>query len=167
MTRLLVSLMLAALAAIASPVGAKDPRMTVDEPAPPPAVSRLLMGTRLGYITCSGKYRAYLEKRDLYELVSDDGIATPRRMDPPSSDETTACVHETVYKAKGLHDAAAKQAGTAAAKTALREYMTAWQASLTSIELKQPEKPREFDARQKKQEARLDELQRRVESTAR
>jgi hypothetical protein len=167
MTRLLVFLMLAALAAISSPVGAKDQRMTVDEPAPPPAVSRLLMGTRLGYITCSGKYRAYLEKRDLYELVSDDGIATPRRMDPPSSDETTACVHETVYKAKGLHDAAAKQAGTAAAKTALREYMTAWQASLTSIELKQPEKPREFDARQKKQEARLDELQRRVESTAR
>jgi hypothetical protein len=166
MTRLLVSLMLAAVAAIASPVDAKDQRMTVDEPAPPPAVSRLLMGTRLGYITCSGKYRAYLEKLDLYELVSDDGIATPRRMDPPSSDDTTACVHETVYKAKGLHDVAAKQAGTAAAKTALREYMTAWQASLTSIELKQPEKPREFDARQKKQEARLDELQRRVEATA-
>ena len=167
MTRLLVSLMLAAVAAIASPVDAKDQRMTVDEPAPPPAVSRLLMGTRLGYITCSGKYRAYLEKRDLYELVSDDGIATPRRMDPPSSDDTTACVHETVYKAKGLHDAAAKQAGTAAAKTALREYMTAWQASLTAIEAKPPEKPREFDARQKKQEARLDELQRRVEATAR
>jgi hypothetical protein len=167
MTRLLVSLMLAAVAAIASPVDAKDQRMTVDEPAPPPAVSRLLMGTRLGYITCSGKYRAYLEKRDLYELVSDDGIATPRRMDLPSSEDTTACVHETVYKAKGLHEAAAKQAGTAAAKTALREYMTAWQASLTSIESKQPENPREFDARQKKQEARLDELQRRVESTAR
>ena len=114
--------------------------MKVEEPAPPPAVARLLMGTRLGYITCSGKYRAYLEKRDLYELVSDDGIATPRRMDPPSADETTACVHETVYKAKGLHDVAAKQAGTAAAKAALREYMTAWQASLTSIESKQPEK---------------------------
>lgn len=166
MTRLLVSLMLAAAAAVASPVDAKDQRMTADEPAPPPAVSRLLMGTRLGYITCSGKYRTYLEKQDLYELVSDDGIATPRRMDPPSSDETTACVHETVYKAKGLQDAAVKHAGTAAAKTALREYMTAWQASLTSIESKQPEKPREFDARQKKQEARLDELQRRVESTA-
>jgi hypothetical protein len=44
--------------------------------------------------------------------------------------------------------------------------MTAWQASLTSLESKQPENPREFDARQKKQEARLDELQRRVESTA-
>ena len=84
----------------------------------------------------------------------------------PSAEETTACVHETVYKAKGLHDAAAKQAATPAARTALREYMTAWEASVTSLQAKQPEKPREFDARQKKQEARLDELQKRVEATA-
>ena len=167
MSRLLVSLVLASIAVAAPSVQAKDSLMKVQEPAPAPAVSRLLMGTRLGYITCSGKYRAYLEKRDLYELVSDDGIATPRGMDPPSSEDTTACVHETVYKARGLHDAAATQAGTPAAKTALREYMTAWQASLTSIESRQPEKPREFDVRQKKQEARLDELQRRVELTAR
>ena len=167
MARLLVSLVLASIAVVAPALQAKDQLVKVEEPAPPPAVARLLMGTRLGYITCSGKYRAYLEKRDLYELVSDDGIATPRRMDPPSADETTACVHETVYKAKGLHETAAKQAGTPAAKAALREYMTAWQASLTSIESKQPENPREFDARQKKQEARLDELQKRVESTVR
>jgi hypothetical protein len=167
MARLLVSLVLASIAAIGSPAEAKDKVAKVDDAAPPPAVSRFLMGTRLGYITCSGKYRAYLEKLDLYELVSDDGIATPRRMDPPSTEETTACVHETVYKAKGLHETAARQAGTPAAKAALREYMTAWQASLTSIESKQPEQPRQFDARQKKQEARLDELQRRVESTAR
>jgi hypothetical protein len=166
MKRLLVCLLLASTVVAAPSVPAKDPMRQVDEPAPPPAVARYLMGTRLGYITCSGKYRSYLEKRDLYELVSDDGIATPRRMDPPSPDETTACVHETVYKAKGLHDAAAKQAGTPAAKTALREYSTAWQASLTSLQSAQPESPREFDARQKKQEARLDELQKRVESTA-
>jgi hypothetical protein len=167
MARLLVSLVLASIAAVGSPVGARDKMAKVDDAAPPPAVSRFLMGTRLGYITCSGKYRTYLEKRDLYELVSDDGIATPRRMDPPSTEETTACVHETVHKAQGLRDAAAKHATTPAARTALREYTTAWQASLTSIESKQPEQPREFDARQKKQEARLDELQRRVESTAR
>jgi hypothetical protein len=166
MARLLVSLLLASIAFIAPSIHAKGNPTKVEEPAPPPAVARLLMGTRLGYITCSGKYRSYLEKRDLYELVSDDGVATPRRMDPPSTEETTACVHETVYKAKGLHDAAAKQAGTPAAKTALREYMTAWEASLMSLQSKQPEKPREFDARQKKQEARLDELQKRVESTA-
>ena len=166
MTRLLVSLVLASIAFIAPSIHAKDQLVKAEEPAPPPAVARLLMGTRLGYITCSGKYRSYLEKRDLYELVSDDGFATPRRMDPPSTEEATACVHETVYKAKGLHDAAAKQVGTPAAKTALREYMTAWEASLTSLQSKQPEKPGEFDARQKKQEARLDELQKRVESTA-
>src|SRR5512137_3181770 len=110
MARLLVSLVLASMAMIGASARAQDKLVKIDEPAPPPAVARLLMGTRLGYITCSGKYRAYLEKRDLYELVSDDGIATPRRMDPPSADETTACVHETVYKAKGLQDAAAKQA---------------------------------------------------------
>jgi hypothetical protein len=166
MARLLISLVLASIAVVAPSIHAKDQQVKVDEPAPPPAVARYLMGTRLGYITCSGKYRAYLEKRDLYELVSDDGIATPRRMDPPSAEDTTACVHETVYKARGLHDAAARQAGTPAAKTALREYSTAWQASLTSLQSAQPESPREFDARQKKQEARLDELQKRVESTA-
>jgi hypothetical protein len=166
MTRLLVSMVLALLAVAAPSVRAKDQLAKVDEPAPPPAVARYLMGTRLGFITCSGKYRSYLEKRDLYELVSDDGIATPRRMDPPSTEETATCVHETVYKAQGLREAAAKHATTPAAKTALREYTTAWQASLASIESTQPEKPREFDARQKKQEARLDELQRRVESTA-
>jgi hypothetical protein len=167
MTRLLVALVLASIAVATPAAQAKDPMAKVDEPAPPPAVARYLMGTRLGFITCSGKYRSYLEKRDLYELVSDDGIATPRRMDPPSTEETTACVHETVYKARGLHDAAAKQAGTPAAKTALREYSTAWQASLTTMQSAQPESPRAFDARQKKQEARLDELQKRVESTLR
>lgn len=167
MARLLISIALVSIAVVAPSLHAKDQLVKAEEPAPPPAVARLLMGTRLGYITCSGKYRAFLEKRDLYELVSDDGIATPRRMDLPSSEDTTACVHETVIKAKGLHDAAAKQAATPGAKTALREYMTAWQASLTSIESKQPEKPREFDARVRTQEARLDQLQKRVESTAR
>ncbi|MGE5160080.1 MAG: hypothetical protein ACM3O5_01110 [Betaproteobacteria bacterium] len=167
MVRLLVSLVLASIAALGPPAGAKDKVAKADEPAPPAAVSRFLMGTRLGYITCSGKYRTYLEKRDLYELVSDDGIATPRRMDPPSTEETKACIHETVYKAQGLREAAARHASTPAAKTALREYTTAWEASLTNIEAKQAESLREFDARQKRQEARLDDLQRRVESTAR
>jgi hypothetical protein len=166
MARVLASLVLAALAAIGSPLQARDKAARMEEPAPPPAVARFLMGTRLGYITCSGKYRSYLEKRDLYELVSDDGLATPRRLDTPSTEETAACVHETAYKAQSLRDAAARHATTPAAKTALREYTTAWEASLRSLDAKQPEKPREFDARQKKQEARLDELQQRVESTA-
>ena len=165
MTRLLVSLVLASMAIVGPSSHAKDKLAKVDEAAPPEAVARFLMGTRLGYITCSGKYRSYLEKRDLYDLVN-DGQANPR-MALPSNEDATACVHETMYKGKSLHDSAAKQAGTPAAKTALREYMTAWEASLGSLQTKQPEKPRDFDTRQKKQEARLDELQQRVESTAR
>ena len=165
MTRLLVSLVLASMAIIGPSTYAKDKLAKVDEAAPPEAVARFLMGTRLGYITCSGKFRSYLEKRDLYDLVN-DGQPNPR-MALPSNEDATACVHETMYKGKSLHDSAAKQAGTPAAKTALREYMTAWEASLGSLQAKQPEKPRDFDARQKKQEARLDALQQRVESTAR
>ncbi|MGZ8274387.1 MAG: hypothetical protein ACXW2G_09385 [Burkholderiaceae bacterium] len=164
MARLLVSLVMASMAMIGASAHAQDKRAKVDEPAPPEAVARFLMGTRLGYITCSGKYRTYLEKRDLYDLVN-DGKPNPR-MALPSNEEATACVHETMYKGKSLHDSAAKGAGTAPAKTALREYMTAWEASLTSLQPKQPEKPREFDSRHRKQEARLDELQKRVESTA-
>jgi len=164
MKRWLVSLVLASMAIIGPSVYAKDKLAKVDETAPPEAVARFLMGTRLGYITCSGKYRSYLEKRDLYDLVN-DGQPNPR-MALPSSEEAAACVHETMYKGKSLHDSAAKQTGTPAAKTALREYMTAWEASLASLQAKQPEKPREFDARQKKQEARLDELQKRLEASA-
>jgi hypothetical protein len=166
MTRSLVSLLLASTAALLPAVHAKDRLATVAEPAPPPAVARYVMGTRLGYITCGGRYRTFLERRDLYELVSDDGIATPRRLEPPSIEETTACIHETAYKAQGLREAAAKFATTPAAKTALREYATAWEASLRSLESKQPESPREFEARLRKQESRLDELQRRLETAA-
>lgn len=165
MTRLLVSLVLASMAMIGASAHAQDKLVKIDEPAPPEAVARFLMGTRLGYITCSGKYRAYLEKRDLYDLVN-DGQPNPR-MAAPSNEEAVACVHETTYKGKSLLDSASKRAGTPAAKTALREYMTAWEASLVALQPKQAEKPREFDARNKKQEARLDELQKRVESTAR
>ena len=128
---------------------AKDAVAKVAEPAPPEAVARFLMGTRLGYITCSGKYRSYLEKRDLYDLVN-AGQANPR-MSQPSNEDATACVHETTYKGKSLYEAAARQTAAPAGKTALREYMTAWEASLVALPAKQPEQLREFDARQKKQ----------------
>jgi len=162
MARMLITLLLASLAFVVPTAHAKDAVAKAEETAPPEAVARFLMGTRLGYITCSGKYRSYLEKRDLYDLVN-DGQANPR-MAQPSNEDASACVHETTYKGKGLHDAAAKQATTPAAKTALREYMTAWEASLISLQAKQPEKLRDFDVRQKKQEARLDELQKRLEA---
>jgi len=166
MARMIVLPLLAVLAFVVPTAHAKDAVMKAEDPAPPEAVARFLMGTRLGYITCSGKYRSYLEKRDLYDLVNDGQAANPR-MAQPSSEDASACVHETTYKGKSMHDAAAKQTTTPAAKTALREYMTAWEASLISLQAKQPEKLREFDVRQKKQEARLDELQKRLEATAR
>lgn len=165
MTRFLISMLVAGLSLTGTSADARDAVARVDEKAPPEAVARFLMGTRLGYITCSGKYRTYLEKRDLYDLVN-DGKANPR-MQSPSNEDTTACVHETMYKGKSLYDSAAKHAAAPAAKTALREYMTAWEASLSALPAKQAEKPGEFDARHRKQEARLDELQRRLEATTR
>jgi hypothetical protein len=149
-------------AADAREAGAKT---AADEAAPPAGVSRFLVGTRLGYITCSGKYRSYLEKLDLYTLVN-EGQANPR-MSQPSNEESSACVHETMLKGRSLYTDASRHATAPAAKTALKEYMTAWEASLSALNPKQPEKVREFDARQKKQEARLDQLQARLESSAR
>jgi hypothetical protein len=164
MARVIVSSMLATLALVAGTAAAQPAVTKAPDPAPNEAVAKFLMGTRLGYITCSGKYRSYLEKRDLYDLVNaGQGNA---RMSLPSSEEATACVHETMFKGRSLYDAAAKQTSAPAGKTALKEYMTAWEASLAALPAKQPEKPREFDARLKKQEARLDELQQRLEATA-
>lgn len=166
MTHRFVVIALALLAIVGSAT-AREAVATAkaDEAAPPPGVSRFLVGTRLGYITCSGKYRAYLEKVDLYVLVN-QGQGNPR-MSQPSSEESSACVHETLLKGRSLYGDASRHANAAAAKTALKEYMTAWEASLAGLNPKQPERLRDFDSRQRKQEARLDELQARVESTTR
>ena len=151
-------------AAEAREAGAKT---APDEAAPPAGVSRFLMGTRLGYITCSGKYRSYLEKVDLYTLVNQGQSNMNSRMSQPSNEDSSACVHETLLKGRSLYSDASRHATAPAAKTALKEYMTAWEASLSALNPKQPEKVREFDVRQKKQEARLDDLQARLESAAR
>ena len=165
MARLLVLLLLAWATTVGGVAHAKDVVAKVDEPAPPEAVARFLMGTRLGYITCSGKYRSYLEKMDLYTLVNDGKASS--RMEQPSNEDSAACVHSTVLKGKSLYNDAAKHAAAPAGRTALKEYMTAWEASLGGLQPAQPEKLRDFDTRNKKQEARLDELQKRVESQAR
>jgi hypothetical protein len=166
MTLRLAVVTLALLAAVGSAMAREAVASAKgDDAAPPPGVSRFLVGTRLGYITCSGKYRAYLEKVDLYVLVN-QGQGNPR-MSQPSSEESSACVHETLLKGRSLYGDASRHATAAAAKTALKEYMTAWESSLAGLNAKQPERVREFDARQRKQEARLDELQARLESTTR
>ena len=164
MARMLVSLILAWTTIIAPSAHAKEVLAKAEEQAPAPAVAKFLLGTRLGYITCSGKYRSYLEKMDLYLLVN-EGSANPQ-MPSPSNEASTACVHETTLKGRSLYNDAAKHAVDPAARTALREYMTAWEASLAALQPPKQEKLREFEARNKKQEARLDELQARLESKA-
>jgi hypothetical protein len=157
--------LLAGAAALGASAQTRDVVAKVGEAAPPEGVARFLMGTRLGYITCSGKYRAYLEKTDLYTLVN-GGQANPR-MEQPSNDESRACVEDTVHKGRSLYNEAARQATAPAARTALREYMTAWEASLNALQTAQNEPLRAFEARHRKQDTRLDELQARLESTAR
>ena len=164
MAQILVAVIWVVLAALSSPVQSREAVAKVDDKAPPAGVSRFLVGTRLGYITCSGKYRTFLEKWELYALVN-EGQSNPR-MSQPSSEESSACVHETLLKGRSLYADAGKHAASPAARTALKEYITAWEASLNTLHAKQPEKLRDYDVRQKKQEARLDELQARLEATA-
>ena len=134
---------------------------TADE-APPEAVSRYVIGTRLGYITCSNKYRDYVEKYDRFALVNEG--QTTVTGSPPSDQDYRACVQETLAKGRGMYGPAAKQASTNSAKAALKDYQTAWEGSLSTLGRPGGEKPSEYRTRQGKVQARLDELQRKVEA---
>jgi hypothetical protein len=164
MTRTLTAVALTITLGWTTVAEAREVQSKVADPAPPEAVARFVMGTRLGYITCSGKYRSYLEKLDLYTLVN-EGQSNPR-MSEPSNEAASACVHETLLKGRSLYSEAARNTA-AGGRTALQEYMTSWEASLTALQPKQREKLREFDVRHKKQEARLDQLQAQLEAKAR
>ena len=139
MKTLLASSLVAAVVAIGG--GAHAAQAAADD-APPEAISKFVMGTRLGYITCSGKYRTYLEKWDLYALMN-EGQSAPKGS-PPSDEETSACVHETLLKGRNLY-------GTA----------------LKDVRRSEREKPQDFRVRQRKVEARLDALQATLEAKAR
>ena len=160
-----VSSLLAALwvVAVCSPAAAQT-RATDD--APPEAVSRYTVGTRLGYITCSNKYRDYVDKWERFTLVN-EGQNTVTGS-PPPDDDYRACVQETLIKGRNMYGSASKQATlSTSAKAALKEYQTAWESSLNT--LGRPggsEKSREYRTRQSKVQARLDELQRKVEAQA-
>lgn len=130
--------------------------------APPEAVSRYMVGTRLGYITCSNKYRDYVAKWDQFSFKNEG--KTTVTGSPPSEDDYRSCVQETLVKGREMYPAAAKQEATAPAKAALKNYQTAWEASLTSLGRPGGEKPAEYKARQSKVQAQLDELQRKVEA---
>lgn len=130
--------------------------------APPEAVSRYMVGTRLGYITCSNKYRDYVGKWDQFSFKNEG--QTTVTGSPPSDADYRACVQETLVKGRDMYPAAAKQATTASAKAALKNYQTAWEASLSTLGRSGGEKPAEYKARQSKVQAQLDELQRKVEA---
>jgi hypothetical protein len=134
------------------------------DPAPPEAVSRYVVGTRLGYITCSNKYRDYVDKYDRFALVN-EGQNTVTGS-PPSDEDYRACVQETLVKGRDLYGPVSKQASTTAGKAALKDYQTAWESSLSNLGRPGGEKPAEYRARQSKMQARLDELQRKLEAQA-
>ena len=132
--------------------------------APPEAVSRYVVGTRLGYITCSNKYRDYVVKYERFALVN-EGQNTVTGS-PPSDEDYRACVQETLLKGRDMYGPASKQASTTAGKAALKEYQTAWEGSLSNLGRPGGEKSAEYRTRQGKMQTRLDELQRRVETQA-
>ena len=158
------NLALLAVTVMVSISGAVLAHIRAPDPAPPEAVSRYVVGTRLGYITCSNKYRDYVDKYDRFALVN-EGQNTVTGS-PPSDDDYRACVQETLVKGHGMYGTASKQTTTTASKSALKDYQTAWESSLSTLGRPGGEKPAEYRARQSKVQARLDELQRKLEAQA-
>ena len=107
-----------------------------------PSVSKFVMGTRLGYITCSDKYRSYLEKWELYALVT-EGQKEPQGS-PPADSEVADCVHQTALRGS--------------------EYMVAWDASLKGIRKPERETVQQYRVRQKQVEDKLNGLQSKLEA---
>jgi hypothetical protein len=126
------------------------------------AVSRFVMGTRLGYITCSEQYKGYLEKMELYSLVT-EGQRAPQGT-PPSDSAVADCVHQTALRGSSLYKDAVKDAGTPKAKSAFSEYMVAWDAALKGIRRSERETVQQYRARQKAVEDKLNALQSRLEA---
>lgn len=126
------------------------------------AVSRFVMGTRLGYITCSEQYKSYLEKWELYALVT-EGQRAPQGT-PPSDSTVSDCVHQTALRGSSLYKDALKDANTPKAKAAFSEYMVAWDAALKGIRRPERESVQQYRARQKAVEDKLNALQSRLEA---
>jgi hypothetical protein len=134
------------------------------EPKPTAEVSKFVMGTRLGYITCSEKYKTYLEKWELYALMT-EGQREPRGT-PPAVSDVSDCIHQTSLRGSALYKDAVKSAETPKAKAAFSEYMVAWEGALKSIRRPERETVQQYRVRQKKVEERLDALQSRLETAA-
>ena len=134
------------------------------EPTPIPAVSQFVMGTRLGYITCSEKYKTYLEKWELYALVT-EGQRAPQGT-PPTDAGVADCIHQTALRGNALYKDALKSAETPKAKAAFSEYMVAWDGALKSIRKPVRETVQQYRVRQKQVEERLNSLQARLEGAS-
>lgn len=143
-------------------IGSGAAQMRPTDDAPPEAISRYMVGTRLGYITCSNMYRDYVGKWDRFSFKNEG--QTTVTGSPPADAEYRACVQETLIKGREMYPAAAKQATTPSSRAALKNYQTAWEASLSSLGRPSSEKPGEYKARQSKVQTQLDELQRKVEA---
>ena len=137
-------------------------QLAVKESTTLPAVSQFVMGTRLGYITCSDKYKTYLEKWELYALVN-EGQREPKGS-PPADNEVADCVHQTALRGAGLYKDALKTATTPKAKAAFGDYMVAWDAALKGIRKPQRETLQQYRVRQKQVEDKLNTLQNRLEA---
>lgn len=137
-------------------------QLAVKEATTVPAVSQFVMGTRLGYITCSDKYRTYLEKWELYALVN-EGQRDPTGT-RPSDAEVSDCVHQTALRGSGLYKDALKSASTPKAKAAFGDYMVAWDAALKGIRRTERESVQQYRVRQKAVEDKLNALQIRLEA---
>lgn len=156
--------LLATVAAIVSLSGSGVAQTRAPDPAPPEAVSRYVVGTRLGYITCSDKYRDYVDRYERFALVN-EGQNTVTGS-PPSDEDYRACVQDTLVKGRDMYAPVSKQTLNSVSKGALKDYQTAWESSLSNLGRAGGEKPAEYRARQSKMLARLDELQRKLETQA-
>ncbi len=123
--------LLAAATALVSISASSVAQVRAPDPAPPEAVSRYVVGTRLGYITCSNKYRDYVDKYERFALVN-EGQNTVTGS-PPSDEDYRSCVQETLVKGRDMYGPASKQTMTTASKGALKDYQTAWESSLTTL----------------------------------
>lgn len=134
------------------------------DPSPTPAVSQFVMGTRLGYITCSEKYRSYLEKYELYALVT-EGQRAPQGT-PPSDGDVADCIHQTSLRGTSLYRGAVGSMTTPKARAAFSEYMVAWDAALKGIRKSERETVQQYRTRQKQVEDKLNALQQKLETAA-
>lgn len=154
-----------------APVAAPNPAATTTpRPAAAPtgkpsvqAVSTFVAATRLGYLACAEKYRAYLERWELYALMT-EGQREPQGT-APSDVEVADCVHQTGLKGMTLYKSAVKTAATPKERTAYGEYMTAWDAALKDLRKMPQESVKAYRARQRQVEERLDRLQSRLEAS--